>query len=99
MKQISHIHSWIFKIIQPRNFFIPIAASQLNNFEYSTENVWYLCDILHESVSHDHPLKTLLIAPITAHKHVLTSDGQKFPPWPEFLELRNFYISLIVFDV
>ena len=47
----------------------------------------------------DHPLRTLLIAPITEHKHMLSSDGQKFPPWLKFQELRNFCISLIVFDV
>ena len=49
--------------------------------------------------SHDQPLRTLFIAPITDSKHVLSSDGQKFPPWGEFRECCNFYISLIVFDV
>ena len=29
------------------------------------------------SIPHDHPLRTLFIAPITDSKHVLTSDGQK----------------------
>ena len=50
-------------------------------------------------VPHDQLLKTLFIAPITDSKHLLISDGQKFPQWLEFLELRNFYINLIVFDV
>ena len=39
------------------------------------------------------------MSPITEHKHDLTSDGQKFPPWPKFREMRNFYISFIVFGV
>ena len=55
--------------------------------------------IQHLIVSRDHPLRTLLIAPITDSKHVLTSDGQKLPPWLKFRELHNFYISLIGFDV
>ena len=51
------------------------------------------------SVYHDQSLKTLLIAPITGSKHMLTSDGQKFPPLLKFGELHNFYILFIVYDM
>ena len=50
-------------------------------------------------VFHDQPLRTLFFAPITEHKHMLNSDRQKVLPWGDFRECRNFYISLIVFDV
>ena len=57
------------------------------------------CGITVLYVSHDQTLKTPFIAPIPEHKHVLSSDGQKFLPWGEFREYCNFYISLIVFHV
>ena len=33
--------------------------------------------VINLHVSYDHPLRTLLIAPITEHKHMLNSDGQR----------------------
>ena len=33
--------------------------------------------IVEPIVSHDHRLRTLLIAPITEHEHMLSSDGHK----------------------
>ena len=50
-------------------------------------------------VSHDQPLKTLFIAPITDSKLMLNSDEHRFPSWVKFRECHNFYISLIVFDM
>ena len=67
--------------------------------EILVDTVNYKCLI----VSHDQSLRTLFIVSITEHKHVPSTDGQKFPPWLKFRECRNlcgnFYCSWLANNI